>query len=247
MNASQPAVLWRPTKQRAEGTALAVFMERLREDGKVGFARYEDLHKFSVDSPERFWPALIDFAGLTAETWGDRVLVQGADMIAARWFPEARLNYAENLLRRRGDGDALVFWGEDRVRRRLSWYELHSATARLSQALLAAGVAAGDRVAGFMPNMPEAIVAMLAAASLGAVWSSCSPDFGTAAVLDRFGQIEPKVLFAADGYFYNGKTYDALYSGYAADEGHLNNGAVVTHTRGKNELTHHWRLGLCIF
>jgi acetoacetyl-CoA synthetase len=131
-------------------------------------------------------------------------------MPGAQWFPQARVNYAENLLRRRDDSDALVFWGEDKVRRRLSRRELHAEVARFAQALQAAGVGQGDRVAAFLPNMPEAVIAMLATASLGAIWSSASPDFGVQGVLDRFGQIEPKVLLCVDGYWYNGKAIDCL-------------------------------------
>ena len=132
-------------------------------------------------------------------------------MPGAHWFPNARLNYAENLLRHRaarGDADALVFWGEDAVKRRLSWRELHEQVSRFAQALQAQGVGHGDRVAGYLPNMPETMIAMLGTTSLGGVWSSASPDFGVQGVIDRFGQIEPKVLIAADGYFYNGKTQD---------------------------------------
>jgi acetoacetyl-CoA synthetase len=131
-------------------------------------------------------------------------------MPGARFYPEVRLNFAENLLRRRDDHDAIVFWGEDKVRRRLSYAELHDLVARTAAALADLGVGEGDRVAGFMPNMPETVVAMLATASLGAIWSSCSPDFGVQGVLDRFGQIEPKVLFCPDGYYYNGKVIDSL-------------------------------------
>ena len=131
-------------------------------------------------------------------------------MPGAHFFPEARLNYAENLLRRRDDADALVFWGEDKVKRRLSYRQLYDLVSRLAQALKAAGVGPGDRVAGFVPNMPETIAAMLATASIGAIWSSCSPDFGVRGVLDRFGQIAPKLLFTADGYWYGGKSFDSL-------------------------------------
>ena len=128
------------------------------------------------------------------------VLVDGDKMPGARFFPEARVNFAENLLRQRGPGDALVFWGEDRVKRRVSHRALYDQVSRLAQAMRAEGVGPGDRVAGFMPNMPETVMATLAAASLGAIWSSCSPDFGVQGVLDRFGQIEPKILFCPDGY-----------------------------------------------
>jgi acetoacetyl-CoA synthetase len=138
------------------------------------------------------------------------VLADKNKMPGARFFPDAKLNFAENLLRRDGDGDAIVFWGEERVRRRLSHRELREQVSRLQQALSAAGVKEGDRVAAFMPNMPEAVIAMLATASLGATFSSCSPDFGVQGVVDRFGQIEPTVLFCCDGYYYNGKTIDTL-------------------------------------
>jgi len=138
------------------------------------------------------------------------VLVDGDKMPGARWFPDATLNFAENLLRRRDGETAIVFWGENKVRRSMSFYEVYDAVSRTTQALSAAGVKQGDRVAAFMPNMPETIIFMLAAASLGAIWSSCSPDFGVQGVLDRFGQIEPTILFAVEGYHYNGKVIDTL-------------------------------------
>ena len=137
-------------------------------------------------------------------------LVNGAAMPGAAFFPEARVNFAENLMRRRGPGDAMVFWSEDRIKRRLSHDQMHDQVSRLAQALAAAGVGPGDRVAAFMPNMPETVVAMLATTALGAVWSSCSPDFGVQGVLDRFGQIAPKVLIAVEGYHYNGRELDVL-------------------------------------
>ena len=144
---------------------------------------------------------------------GDRssgVVTDADKMPGARWFPKARLNYAQNLLRRRDEMDALVFWGEDKVQRRVSHAALYDAVSRCRQALVEAGVGQGDRVAGYLPNMPEAVIAMLATASLGAVWSSASPDFGVEGVMDRFGQIEPKVLFCVDGYYYNGKVIDCM-------------------------------------
>jgi acetoacetyl-CoA synthetase len=205
--------LWRPDCQRIAAANLTAFM---REAGRVAgetFADYRALHEWSVRETQRFWRLLWDFARVRASTRGTTVLVNGERMPGARWFPDARFNYAENLLRDHAvhpQRDAMVFWGEDRVRRRLSWQELHDQASRFSQALRAQGVQRGDRVAGYMPNMPETIIAMLGAASLGAVWSSASPDFGPQGVLDRFGQIEPKVLVCADGYFYNGKALDSL-------------------------------------
>jgi acetoacetyl-CoA synthetase len=174
-----------------------------RDDGR-GVDGYRALHRWSVDQPEAFWRAVWRYGDVRGEP-GARVLVDGDWMPGARFFPDARLNFAENLLRRRDAGDALVFWGEDRVRRRLSHRELWDLVSRLAQALRAAGVGPGDRVAAYLPNLPETVAAMLATASLGALWSSCSPDFGTRGVLDRFGQIAPRFLFAVDGYWYNGK------------------------------------------
>jgi acetoacetyl-CoA synthetase len=165
---------------------------------------YRDLHAWSVDDRAGFWSLLWDFAGVIGEK-GERVLIDGDRMPGARFFPDARLNFAENLLRRDDDGDAIVFRGEQDGTRRISWRDLKALVSRLQQMLKALGVAPGDRVAALLPNVPEAIAAMLATASLGAVWSSASPDFGVAGVLDRFGQIEPKVLFAVDGYTYAGK------------------------------------------
>jgi acetoacetyl-CoA synthetase len=182
----------------------------VRETRGAEFRTYAELHRWSVAEKEKFWRAVWSFGEVVAERQGDVALVDGDRMPGARWFPDARLNFAENLLRRRDDRVAIVFRGEDRVRRAVTHRELYDLVSRLSQALEAAGVAAGDRVAGYLPNMPESIAAMLAASSLGAVWSSCSPDFGTTGMLDRFGQIGPKVLFTADGYFYAGKTHDSL-------------------------------------
>ena len=202
--------LWRPSKKQQETANLARFMNQAGARWGDSFDDFEALYDWSIREPEKFWLSMWDFAGIIAETQGERVLIDGDKMPGAQWFPDARLNYAENLLRRRDDGDAIVFWGEDKTRRRLSFGELHDRVSRLSQALKARGIEEGDRVAGYLPNMPETIIAMLAAASLGAIWSSCSPDFGAHGVLDRFGQIAPKALIAAEGYFYGGKHLDCL-------------------------------------
>jgi acetoacetyl-CoA synthetase len=170
---------------------------------------YASLHRWSVEMAEQCWRTIWDFCEVIGEP-GNTVLEDGDKMPGARWFPDARLNFAENLLRRRDDSDALVFCGEGKVERRLSHADLYSLVAQTSSAMRAAGVVAGDRVAAYLPNMPEAVVAMLAAASIGAVFSSCSPDFGAQGVLDRFGQIAPKILIAADGYYYNGQALDTL-------------------------------------
>ena len=194
--------LWQPDPQRAAQTLLARFMQR------AGKRDWDELHRWSVEQSEAFWNLVWEFCEVRGTRSGP-TLVDATRMPGAKWFPEARINFAENLLRTRDDSDALVFWGEDRIQRRLSRRELHQLVSRLAQALRAAGVSKGDRVGGYLPNLPEGVAAMLATASIGAIWSSCSPDFGVQGVLDRFGQIEPKVFFCADGYLYGGKTFDS--------------------------------------
>ncbi|TXG88701.1 MAG: acetoacetate--CoA ligase [Rhodocyclaceae bacterium] len=197
------SLLWTPSPEKIAATNMAAFMRR------AGFDSYEALWQWSVDQPEAFWPLVWDFCGAIGER-GNAVLEHGDRMPGAIWFPQAKLNYAENLLKLRDDGDALVFWGEGKVKRRLSRGQLYAEVSRFQQALKAAGVTEGDRVAGYLPNMPETIVAMLATTALGAVWSSASPDFGVQGVVDRFGQIAPKVLVCVDGYWYNGKAVDCM-------------------------------------
>jgi acetoacetyl-CoA synthetase len=206
----QDKPLWSPPPERVQRAAMTDFMNRVNRRHGRKLGTYRDLYEWSIANIEDFWVEVWDFGGVIAETRGERVLADAGKMPGARFFPDARLNFAENLLRRRDDADALVFWGEEKVRRRLSNRELHDQVSRLQQALTAAGVKEGDRVAAFMPNMPESVIAMLATASLGATFTSCSPDFGVQGVVDRFGQVEPKVLFCCDGYFYNGKTIDTL-------------------------------------
>jgi acetoacetyl-CoA synthetase len=200
--------LWQPSASRVADANLTAFMRFVHDRYGVEAACYAALHDWSVAAPESFWHAAWRFCGVVASTQGDKILVDGDRMPGARWFPEARLNFAENLLQRRDDATAIVFWGEDRVKSRVTYAQLYGEVSRFAQALRAAGVKSGDRVAGYVPNLPAAVIAMLAAASIGAIWSSCSPDFGVQGVLDRFGQIEPKILIAADGYFYNGKEID---------------------------------------
>ncbi len=202
--------LWEPSQERIEHANLTRFARMAIRDWGLDLNTYPAFHQWTLDQPERFWQSLWKFADVRALEQGGRALIDGDKMPGARWFPDARLNYAENLLRRRDDSDALVFWGEDKVRRRLSHRELHDSVSRLAQALRAEGVGVGDRVAAYIPNMPEAIVGLAATASIGAIWSSCSPDFGVQGVLDRFGQIEPSVLITVDGYWYNGKAIDSL-------------------------------------
>src|SRR4051812_20000807 len=208
--APTPEQLWQPSASRITRANISAFIKLVNKRWQAGVADSVALYEWSVAQPEQFWTSVWDFCGVIAERRGDRVLVDGHKMPGARWFPDATLNFAENLLRRRDGETAIVFWGENKVRRSMSFYEVYDAVSRTTQALSAAGVKQGDRVAAFMPNMPETIIFMLAAASLGAIWSSCSPDFGVQGVLDRFGQIEPTILFAVEGYHYNGKVIDTL-------------------------------------
>ncbi|MBW5800786.1 acetoacetate--CoA ligase [Halomonas elongata] len=202
------APLWQPSPETIAATQMASLMRRIEAEHGAQLHDYADLHAWSVDNPERFWSLLWDDFAIIAEQRGGPVLEAPDAMPGARWFPEARLNFAANLLRRRDAAPALIAHDERGRRRELSHVELYRRVARLARALRDDGVEAGDRVAGFVPNSEHAVIAMLATASLGAVWSSCSPDFGFQGVLDRFGQITPKVLIAADGYTWNGKPID---------------------------------------
>ena len=203
-------MLWRPSPERIAGANLTRFAALVRERHGVDAGDYATLHRWSIENRAAFWSMVWEYGGVIGERGDGPVLVDGDRMPGAKWFPDARLNFAENLLRRRDDATAVLFRGEDRVRHSLSFRELHDAVSVLAQALRAAGVAKGDRVAGYLPNMPEAVIAMLATASVGAIWSSASPDFGVQGVVDRFGQIAPKVLFSADGYFYGGRRHDSI-------------------------------------
>ena len=208
MSADQP--LWHPSPARIASAKLTAFMRHVAQHGGPSLHEYATLHDWSVSQPGNFWSAVWEFCGVIGDRGSDRVLQYPERMPGARWFPDARLNYAENLLRNTGSGDAIVFRGENRVASRIGHDELRHEVSRFAQALRAAGIRPGDRVAGYMPNLPGTVIAMLAASSLGAVWSSCSPDFGVQGVVDRFGQIEPRILIAADGYFYNRNTIDNL-------------------------------------
>jgi acetoacetyl-CoA synthetase len=203
-------MMWKSSAERIEKATMTAFMRTVREGARPEIADYPALYRWSIEEPAAFWQAVWDFCGIIASRPAEEVVVDFEKMPGTRWFPGARLNFAENLLRFRDDCRALVFWNEDGFQRALSYAELYSQVARLADALRQLGVKTGDRVAGFLPNIPETVVAMLAATSLGAIWSSCSPDFGPQGVLDRFGQIEPKVLFAADGYRYDGREFDSL-------------------------------------
>ncbi|GAB3312850.1 acetoacetate--CoA ligase [Haliea atlantica] len=204
-------LLWSPPESRRRQARLAGFSAHLQSRrGVAADTDYFSIHAWALEHPEAFWSSVWDFCAVLAECKGERVLEDGQHFPGARWFPDARLNFAENLLRRRDEGVALIGLLENGQRREVTHAELYQRVAGLAARLRQVGIQPGDRVAGFLPNVPETVIAMLAAASLGAVWSSCSPDFGINGVLDRFGQIQPRVLFCADGYYYNGKAIDSL-------------------------------------
>ena len=200
-------LLWQPSQDTIENHPMSAFARQAERETGRSFGDYWALHGWSVEDRAAFWDLVWRFSKIRGDK-GEPALASGATMRDDRFFPQARLNFAENLLARTGPEDAIVFRGEDKVERRLSWDELHSLVARLAKAMRAEGVRAGDRVAAMLPNMPETVAIMLAASSIGAVFSSCSPDFGERGVLDRFGQIEPKLFFACDGYYYAGKTIE---------------------------------------
>jgi acetoacetyl-CoA synthetase len=202
-----PGPLWTPSPERIASTRLTAFLQLARERCGIAARTYADLYQFSIDRPEDFWRLMWEFGGVRG-TMGKRVVADFDRMPGATFFPDATLNFADNLLARRDDGPAIIFTGEDRGTRSMSWAELHDAVLRFAAALRREGVKAGDRVAGYLPNVPETIVGALGAAAIGAVWSSCSPDFGVQGVVDRFGQIEPVVFLAVDGYSYGGKRHD---------------------------------------
>jgi acetoacetyl-CoA synthetase len=210
MGASATEPLWRPNRERIAAANLTQFMAAVGEQWGIAAGSYRDLYGWSVAQPEQFWKSVWSFCGVVADTQGEVALSNPKRMPGAQFFPQARLNYAENLLRRRDETEALVFWGEDKVKRRLTYDQLYDRVSQLAQALQIMGIQPGDRIAGYVPNMPETVIAILATASIGAIWSSCSPDFGARGVIDRFGQIGPRVLFTADGYYYNGKAHDSL-------------------------------------
>jgi acetoacetyl-CoA synthetase len=202
--------IWTPSVERVAGANVTRFITCVNARRNLQLAGHADLYAWSVEHPGEFWSELARFADVRADWGTGPALEHGDRMPGARFFPTARLNFAENLLRFHDRQPAIVFRNDRGTRREVSYLELQEEVARVAAGLKAAGVGVGDRVAGFMPNLPETAIAMLAAASLGATWSSCSPDFGIGGVLDRFGQIEPKVLVTADGYFYADKTVDSL-------------------------------------
>ena len=202
--------IWEPSGERKRQANINRFIQSVNRRYRMKISSYNELHKWSHENLAEFWESLWNFCEIKASRRYDTVVTPGKHMIETKWFTGARLNFAENLLRYRDNQTAFIFRGEDKVRTSITYAGLYNEVMHLAKSLRDAGVKPGDRMVGFMPNMIETATAMLASAAVGAVWSSCSPDFGVKGVLDRFGQIAPKILFTADGYFYNGKTYDSL-------------------------------------
>ena len=202
--------LWVPSESRIASANMTRFMHEVNSRYAKRFTGYDELQQWSIANREDFWSIMWDFGGIVASQKGERILLHGERMPGSIWFPDASLNFAQNLLRYQDDRTALIFRGEDGRRDAMTHADLYRRVAQLASAMRNAGLFKGDRVGGFMPNVVETVIAMLAATSIGAVWSSCSPDFGVNGVVDRFGQITPKLLFTTDGYTYNGKTFDSL-------------------------------------
>jgi len=202
--------LWQPSEKAIANSQMTQFIKQVNETHQANVNDYPSLHAWSVKNPEKFWASLWDFGHVISSKKATQILVDGDNMEKATWFVDAKLNFSENLLRRRDDHLAIIFVAENRKHSELSYQELFHQVAVWAEQLRELGVKSGDRVAAFMPNCPETIIAMLAATSIGAVWASCSPDFGLQGLLDRFSQIEPKILFAIDGHQYNGRKHDHL-------------------------------------
>ncbi len=208
------SVLWTPSQKQIDNANITAFMQMINKQYTLKINDYSSLYNWSISYPESFWESLWDFSDIIGKR-GNNTLENKSEMINASWFSDSELNFAENLLRNcnnpeTADETAIVFWGEDKLKRKLSNQELYQQVASASQYLRACNVQSGDIVAGFMSNVPESVVFMLATASIGAIWTSCSPDFGVQGVLDRFDQVKPKVFITIDAYYYNGKTHDCL-------------------------------------
>jgi len=230
-------ILWQPSPDRIEATRLRAFQRFVAERHGVRATDYAALWRWSIDERAAFWSAVWDFCGVVGDP-GETALADGEKLPGARWFPEAKLSFAENLLRRRDSKPAIIFHREDGRRGELSFADLHDQVGRLQRAFRDAGLRPGDRVAAYLPNIPEAVTAMLAVASLGATWSSCSPDFGVPGVLDRFSQIEPRILLAVDGYLYRGERFDGDEKLRQVVDGlpTVERTVVLGYTRGKPKL-----------
>jgi acetoacetyl-CoA synthetase len=225
--------LWMPSEERKRDANITRFMEAVNARRGLNLASYSDLYNWSVENIPNFWAEVWDFVEIKASRKYERVIEDLTEFPGAKWFPGARLNFAENLLRYRDDHPAFLFKGETQATKRMTYAELYDEVARLSHSLAESGIGKGDRVVGYMPNLIETVVAMLAATSIGATWSSCATDIGPGAAIERLGQVEPKAIITADGYFYKGKTFDTLEHAAEVARGipSLTNVIVVSYTR----------------
>lgn len=201
-------ILWEPSADRIENSNIFHFMKFVEKKTGKRLKSYDELWKWSVENIDDFWLSIWDFCGVKAETRGDRIRNKAENFWENRFFPDSKMNFAENLLQRRDDTPAIIFWGEEKVRTEITWNELYREVVRVANALKSIDIKHGDVVCGYVANMPQTIIAALATISIGAIWCSCSPDFGINGALDRFTQVNPKVLFAVDGYYYKGKVFD---------------------------------------
>ena len=233
-------LLWQPSEERIKSTNMYRFMGFINEKYNKNFDDYDSLHQWSIQNISDFWSVMWEFAEIKASQPCHEVIDDLNRMPGAKWFSGAQLNFVENLLRYRDDQVALIFKGEAQDSVKMTYAELYDEVACVAKSLKDAGVNKGDRVVGFMPNMPETIIAMLAATSFGAIWSSCSPDFGIKGVLDRFGQIKPKILFTANGYFFKGSNIDSLdrISDILKDLPSIEKVVVVPYTEKEPDVTH---------
>ena len=231
--------IWIPSQKQIDRSQMTKFMKYVNLSRHLSLKNYDDLYSWSIKEIPSFWESLWKFSEVKYSTPYSKVVDDTSKMPGAKWFPDARLNYAENLLRFNDSKPAIIFKGEDQPSRILTYNDLNEEVKKATYALRNMGVVKGDRVAGFIPNMPEAVIAMLAATSIGAIWSSSSPDFGIKGVLDRFAQIEPKVLFAADGYFYNGKRFNSLdkLEGILKALPSIENVVIVPYTRHQADIS----------
>ena len=231
--------LWTPSEERKQSANITRFIQYINEQHHLNLSSYSDLYAWSVENIPSFWEAMWDFAEIRATKRYDQVVDDLTRFPGARWFPGARLNFAENLLRYRDNQLAFIFKGETQMTRQMTYAELYDSVARLAQSLREAGVGIGDRVVGYMPNLIETVVAMLAATSLGATWSSCATDIGPAAAIERLGQVEPEVMITADGYFYKGKVFDTLEHAAEVARGipSLRKVIVVSYTRARPDIS----------
>ncbi len=232
-------LLWQPSEERVRNANITRYIDYVNKIYSLSIKGYEDLYQWSIGHREEFWASVWDLGKVIYSRPYETVLEDSPTMMGAKWFVGSRLNFAENLLRYRDDKVALVFKGEGLETVRMTYARLYDEVAGLARSLRDAGVSVGDRVAGYVPNMIHTVVAMLATTSIGAIWSSCSPDFGIKGVLDRFGQIEPKILFTANGYYYNGKSHDSLtrISGIIRDLPGIEKIVVIPYTKERADIS----------